>query len=284
LLPVRSRDPWPVLSADPCWLRDRTRLCFIPGAHPGVIFACNADAISALDLRVGPIQKLEEALFSMSKATPRAKAARTPGGAASKGGDRPVSRTPPALSPTRSGAPADLGTEFWALAPISLNAVDFADRRGDGTILSSGLMRPSFLGCSLRTGGGTIVQPDAPPASALQELVRTVHDHQARRAAIAAIARERSRLLRFWVEVPNTSSEIGTTPSRARGVQSRQVRSPFRPADCNLLVRRVGRTRQTGRQMLSLPSSFSVSVFSLGDTCNVLTHIIGYRRALFGSR
>jgi hypothetical protein len=84
LLPVRSRDPWPVLSADPCWLRDRTRLCFIPGAHPGVIFACNADAISALDLRVGPIQKLEEALFSMSKATPHAKAARTPGGAASK--------------------------------------------------------------------------------------------------------------------------------------------------------------------------------------------------------
>jgi hypothetical protein len=37
-----------------------------------------------LDLRVGPIQKLEEALFSMSKATPHAKAARTPGGAASK--------------------------------------------------------------------------------------------------------------------------------------------------------------------------------------------------------
>jgi hypothetical protein len=49
-----------------------------------VIFACNADAISALDLRVGPIQKLEEALFSMSKATPRAKAARTPGGTLQK--------------------------------------------------------------------------------------------------------------------------------------------------------------------------------------------------------
>jgi hypothetical protein len=88
--------------------------------HPGVIFACNTDAISALDLRVGPIQKLEKALFSMSKATPHAKTARTPGGAASKGGDRPVSRAPPALSPTRSGAPADLGTEFLALAPISL--------------------------------------------------------------------------------------------------------------------------------------------------------------------
>jgi hypothetical protein len=160
LLPVRSRDPWPVLPADPCWLRDRTRLCFIPGAHPGVIFACNADAISALDLRVGPIQKLEEALFSMSKATPRAKAARTPGGAASKGGDRPVSRTPPALSPTRSAAPADLGTEFWALAPISLNAVDFADRRGDGTILSSGLMRPQFF-------WGAVCGREAGPSSSL---------------------------------------------------------------------------------------------------------------------
>jgi hypothetical protein len=65
LLPVGSRDPWPVLPADPCWLRDRTRLCFIPGAHPGVIFVCNPDAISALDLRVGPIQRLEKALFSM---------------------------------------------------------------------------------------------------------------------------------------------------------------------------------------------------------------------------
>jgi hypothetical protein len=29
-------------------------------AHPGAIFACNADAISALNLRVGPIQKLEK--------------------------------------------------------------------------------------------------------------------------------------------------------------------------------------------------------------------------------
>jgi hypothetical protein len=87
-----------------------------------VIFACNADATSALDLRVGPIQKLEEALFSMSKykATRHAKAARTPGGAASKGDDRPVSRAPPALSPTRSATPADLETEFLALAPETL--------------------------------------------------------------------------------------------------------------------------------------------------------------------
>jgi hypothetical protein len=34
--------------------------------------------------------------------------------------------------------------------------------------------------------------------------------------AIAANPREGSRLLRFWVKVPNTSSEIGTTLSRAR--------------------------------------------------------------------
>jgi hypothetical protein len=66
-------DPWPVLPAGPCWLRDLTHLCFIPGAHPGVIFACNTDAISALDLLVGPIQRLEKALFLTSKATPHAK-------------------------------------------------------------------------------------------------------------------------------------------------------------------------------------------------------------------
>jgi hypothetical protein len=34
--------------------------------------------------------------------------------------------------------------------------------------------------------------------------------------AIAANPREGSRLLRFWVNVPNISSEIGTTLSRAR--------------------------------------------------------------------
>jgi hypothetical protein len=34
--------------------------------------------------------------------------------------------------------------------------------------------------------------------------------------AIAANPREGSRLLRFWVKAPNTSSEIGTTLSRAR--------------------------------------------------------------------
>jgi hypothetical protein len=40
--------------------------------------------------------------------------------------------------------------------------------------------------------------------------------------AIAANPREASRLLRFWVKVPNTNSEIGTTRltrARARGRQ-----------------------------------------------------------------
>ena len=33
---------------------------------------------------------------------------------------------------------------------------------------------------------------------------------------MAANSREGSRLLRFWVNAPNTNSEIGTTLSRAR--------------------------------------------------------------------
>jgi len=38
--------------------------------------------------------------------------------------------------------------------------------------------------------------------------------------AIAANPREASRLLLFWVKIPNTSSEIGTTLSRARACGS----------------------------------------------------------------
>jgi hypothetical protein len=40
--------------------------------------------------------------------------------------------------------------------------------------------------------------------------------------AIAANSRDGSRLLRFWVKVPNTSSEIGTTLSRARACGRRK--------------------------------------------------------------
>jgi len=41
--------------------------------------------------------------------------------------------------------------------------------------------------------------------------------------AIAAKSKRRLRLLRFWVKVPNTSSEIGTTLSRARACGRMQI-------------------------------------------------------------
>jgi len=53
-----------------------------------------------------------------------------------------------------------------------------------------------------------------------------VRDPQCRAGRpIAANPREGSRLLRFWVKVPNTSSEIGTTLSRARACGRHQQRT-----------------------------------------------------------